>query len=154
MAKIQADAQAAQADQALQKQKQEGELQLQREKANAEIELKRAVAIAEIELERMKAGLAADAEIDGAITKIKAMVAVHETKMQGVIDQDAAAREGAAEGQAQRTSEQSMAQMQTMHQQVIEKISEIVASLQNKKKTIAMILPDGRKASAEVTEAS
>ncbi len=154
MAKIAANSQAAQAEQALQKQKQDAELQLQREKANAEIELKRAVAMAELELERLKAGLAADGEVDAAIAQVKAMVAIHETKMQGVIDQDAAAREGAAEGEAQRSSEQSMAEMRAMHQQLLEKIGEIVERIADKKndnKNIDVIRRDGQIVGARVT---
>ncbi len=141
--KISADQQASQAEFALQKQKQDGELQLQREKAMAEIELKRAIAVAELELERMKLTEGANADVEGAIAKVKAMVAVHETKIHGELSK-------AVAGKEEKSAQPDVAGMQQMHNSFLDAVGKIVDGLKAKKK-VSMTLPDGRTASAQVS---
>jgi hypothetical protein len=151
MREIAARQQEAQAEFALQKQKQDGELRLQRERADAEIALKRAIAVAELEIEKMKLSAAADADVDTAIAKVKSMVMLHEAKMQGVIEKDAAVREGVEGAQAQ-SGEASLAAMQDMHRAFLEGVGQIVESLQAKK-NVNIIRREGQITGAEVTAA-
>jgi hypothetical protein len=146
--KTQAEHQARMRELDMERQVEEAKAKLARDKAMAEIELKRAIAVAELEIERMKIVDGASAEVDAAIAKVQNMIALHETKMQGVIEKDAAGRE---DGEAKASSEQSMAAMQEMHRAFLDGVGQIVAALSEKKKRIEMVMPDGRKATAEVT---
>ena len=150
MAKIALRQREMTAEQGLQKQKQDADLKREREKAMAEIALKRAVAVAELEIEKMKVLGAAGVEVDSAIAKVQNMVMLHQTKVQGLIDKENAAREGKEEGQTQG-SEATMAALQDMNKTFLEAISQIVEGLKEKRKHISMVMPDGRKATAEVT---
>jgi hypothetical protein len=124
---------------------------LAREEAEANFILERDKALALLNIERLKLGANADADYDAAIAKIKNLALIHETRVQAIFDKEAAAREaeaGAAESQS------AAAEAGAMNQQFTGALQEVVNGLKevaNAKKQITMTLPDGRKASAEVT---
>lgn len=152
--KLAAEQQSAQADFALQKQKQDGDLQLQRERAAAEIQLKREVAEADLQLERMKIDASSEAEVDKAIQKVSNLATIHQTKIQGIFDKEAASREAQAEGE-QKAQEQSdsTAQVAAMQKQFADALKQVVDGL-TAKKHVTMTLPTGGTATAEVSMAS
>ncbi len=146
-AKLQQRQVEVQAELQLKAQTQAAELQLEREKAQAQIELERMKAGAQLEIEAMKLAAGADGQCDGAIMQVKNLAMQHETKMQGMVQ----AQEAKKEADDEVVSEaDSSAKMAAMHDQFMQAVGKIVEQLSAKKK-VAMTLPDGRKASAEVT---
>lgn len=151
MAKIAATREAKMAELALEREVQAAQIQMERERAEATIELERAKAVANLELERMKIDAGANGEVDAAIAKVASLATIHQAKVQAIFDKETAAREAVAEGEekAQAASD-STAQVQALQQQFMAAIQEIVKGL-TAKKTVSMTMPDGRKASAQVT---
>ena len=139
MVKIQADAKVqsekmalaqaeAQAELALQKQKQDGELQLAREKAQAEIELKRMVAEADLQIEAAKLGQ--QKEMDSA------RMSMEHDKISK--DQDF------------KTSSENRAKENDVAPKILEALTKVI-SAQGGAKQISITLPDGRKATANIS---
>jgi hypothetical protein len=147
MAAIAADQQKAQAEFALRKQEQDAELQLQREKAQAEIQLKRDIAVADLEIERMKLGAAADTEVDAAIAQVQNLFKLHETKIGGLMQNQA---EGDRAANAEATNQAIHAQ----NADLVSAVQQIIAGLTQKKeenKRINLIRQNGQIVGAEVT---
>lgn len=163
-AKLQARAQEAQAEIQLKQQIQASEIQLEREraqasialereKAAAKISLDREVAGAQLELEQMKMQLTGDTTCDQAISKVNSLVAMHQTKMQGMLDMSAAKKEAKDAATESAATEQDdgamMSQMRGMHEQFLAAVGQIVETLAQKK-TINLVRTDGQVSGATV----
>jgi hypothetical protein len=121
---------------------------LAREKAEAEFRLKKWIAEQELAIERMKAANEADAEVDQAISKVQSMATIHETKVQGLLQKDAAGREA---GEAQASSENSAAQVQEVTRAFVDGVQQIVEALKQKQnRNLSITMPDGRQVKATV----
>ena len=130
---------------------QAAQIEMERERAQATIALERAKAVAQLEIERMKIDATADGDVDAAIAKVSSLAAIHQAKVQAIFDKENAARDAVAEGEGKaQAASDSAAQVQALQQQFMAAIQEIVKSL-TAKKTVSMTMPDGRKASAQVT---
>ena len=133
-----------QAEFELKQEAQRQEIQLAREKAIAELELEREIASMKLQVEQEKNTANKDADIDSAIVKVQNLVALHETKMQGLLQSKT------EDGESQETSgEDGIAQMQAMHQNFMDAIGAIVEKL-SAKKTVSMKMSDGRVATATI----
>ena len=150
LAKVAATREAKMAELALEREVQAEKIRLEREKAQADIELERDKAVAQLELERMKIDASADADVDSAIAKVKNLVAMHQTQVQGMFDTEAAKKEGEQAGAAGNGGSTDAQSMQQMHAQFLDAVGQIVSGLTAKKR-ISMVKKDGQIVGADVT---
>ena len=142
LAKIQATREAKMAELALDREVQGAKIQLEREKAQADIELERDKAVAQLELEKMKIDANADADVDGAIAKVKNLVAMHQTQVQGMFDTEAAKKEGS-------NGSSGTPDMVAMHEQLLDSVGQIIGALSAKKR-YSVVRKDGQIAGVDV----
>ena len=170
-----------QMQEAMQKMAQENQsLKTSQSEAAAKINANYQEGIAKLEADKQikmqEIAIKAETDVDGALQAIRSLVKEHEIKVASMLkvaqaEHDAQiaiqnAQVAAAEASNQDAAENVMqeeAAMQTngmeaitalieqQHQQFMQAIGMIAAALESKKKTISMMLPDGRQASAEVT---
>jgi hypothetical protein len=109
----------------------------------------------EIAVDNQLSKIETSATVDAALLQVKALVAQHENKMQSMLDKASLAQEKkavSAAGNAVKPTDDSetKAQMQKMHKELIDAVGQIIAPL-TANKSVTMTLPDGRKATAEVS---
>jgi len=148
-AKLEARREEVQAEFQMKAEIQAQELELERAKLQANLELERESALSKIELERMKLEANVDNDLDSAINKVQNLIAQHEIKIQGMIqnqeNENSASdmREDMQEGEVDNNS------VMQMHENFMGAVQQIVEGL-NQKKTINLIKKDGQLMGATV----
>ena len=162
MAKLQEESKAKQAELQLKAQVQAEEIRLQREKTEAEIELKRAVAQADLEIEQMK--IQSEMKLKHTMAAADLRIEAFKAAQQRSTDKAKISLQRETDGaklsmekeKNQRSHEMEMNKMNKASEKqavpdILKTLKEVVEFTKKpSKRNISIVMPDGRKASAQV----
>lgn len=137
----------------------EREQELRRLEAEAKAQLELFIAEQKIALQAMELQAKIEGDVDGAIQKIMSLAQKTLIQIQALFEKERAKEEGKAEAEAEgeemeneeRATEAVASQVAELQKGFTEAVAQIVEGLQAKK-TVSMKMPDGRTATATVTQ--